>query len=192
MILNYRNVDEWIRSVQGTIFKVQQWPSLQFLRYLHSGIRKFSDHNDLIWKIFCNNEYQNYAKLRQGHEEHYSHIRRVVTKDRLLEYHIKEGWEPLVKFLDLEPRSGPLPAKNGTAEFLATFSTIWWFVVWRSLKRAAIGATLVLGLGILLMYWRVLLVLSFKLQYWLKEHASPVDSLNVVKRLLKRHGRGGE
>ncbi|PGH00649.1 hypothetical protein AJ80_09139 [Polytolypa hystricis UAMH7299] len=49
----------------------------------------------------------------QMHEE----VRRMVPKDRLLEFQLKEGWEPICQFLEKEIPSGPFPHINDSTEF---------------------------------------------------------------------------
>lgn len=37
----------------------------------------------------------------------------MPNKDRLLEYHVSEGWEPLCKFLEVEEPEDPFPEAEG-------------------------------------------------------------------------------
>ena len=48
-----------------------------------------------------------------SYEEHNRRVREVIPKDRLLEYNVKQGWEPLCGFLEIEncPTS-PFPKTN--------------------------------------------------------------------------------
>lgn len=41
-----------------------------------------------------------------------SHSLQNAPKDKLLVYNVKEGWEPLCKFLDIEVPSTPFPHEN--------------------------------------------------------------------------------
>ena len=57
-------------------------------------------------------------------------VRRHVPKDRLLEFSVKEGWEPLCKFLNV-PHPGKdvaFPRLNDQAEFRARIGKIWYAV----------------------------------------------------------------
>lgn len=42
------------------------------------------------------------ASLRPGYEAHNAHVRAVVPKDRLLEWHPRDGWEPLCQHLGVD------------------------------------------------------------------------------------------
>ncbi len=55
---------------------------------------------------------------RQYYREHCDLVRRSVPKERLLEYNVKQGWEPLCKFLGKEIPDEPFPHVNEKAEFL--------------------------------------------------------------------------
>ena len=40
------------------------------------------------------------AKLRRLYKDHNENVRAKVPSDRLLVWNVKDGWEPLCKFLD--------------------------------------------------------------------------------------------
>ena len=55
-------------------------------------------------------------------------VRRHVPEDRLLEFSVKEGWEPLCKFLDV-PHPGKdvaFPRLNDRDSFAARMRKLWW------------------------------------------------------------------
>merc|ERR1719513_465374 len=63
-----------------------------------------------------------------------------VCADRLLVFEVKQGWEPLCKFLGVPQPEGPFPNTNDTKEQqgrLRTMKTVC-FCLW-SLTAAAIG-----------------------------------------------------
>lgn len=45
-------------------------------------------------------------------EAHYQYIRRVVPKERLFFFDVKEGWGPLCKILDVPIPDEPFPHAN--------------------------------------------------------------------------------
>jgi len=49
-------------------------------------------------------------KLR--YRQHNAYVRQAVSKDRLLVFDVKEGWNPLCKFLGIPVPSEPFPHKN--------------------------------------------------------------------------------
>jgi hypothetical protein len=44
--------------------------------------------------------------------QHYERVRRTVQADRLLDYRVQEGWEPLCRFLDVKVPDEPFPRLN--------------------------------------------------------------------------------
>jgi hypothetical protein len=46
---------------------------------------------------YLSESYRELCKLR--YKEHYEHVRRFVPKERLLEFSMGDGWEPLCAFL---------------------------------------------------------------------------------------------
>lgn len=57
------------------------------------------------------------TNARMAYIRHYREIREAVPKDQLLDLQLKDGWEPLCKFLGKEVPSIPFPHINDAAEF---------------------------------------------------------------------------
>jgi hypothetical protein len=53
---------------------------------------------------------------RRRFQEHYDFIRSIVPKDRLLGYHVSEGWDPLCKFLGDPVPNSEFPTGNRKAD----------------------------------------------------------------------------
>lgn len=58
------------------------------------------------------------ANGKRAYLEHYAHVKEIVPAENLLEYHIKEGWEPLCKFLDKPVPDEKVPRLNSREEFM--------------------------------------------------------------------------
>lgn len=52
------------------------------------------------------------VKGKDVYRSHYQAVRSLVPKERLLEYNIKDGWEPLCKFLEQEVPRCSFPNGN--------------------------------------------------------------------------------
>ena len=50
-------------------------------------------------------------------KKHYAEIRSLVPSDRLLEYHVSEGWEPLCEFLEVPVPDVAFPEGNDVEAF---------------------------------------------------------------------------
>lgn len=55
------------------------------------------------------------------YSQHNQRVRELVPKDRLLEYNIKEGWEPLCRYLGVEVPDQPFPRLNEGESIKAFF-----------------------------------------------------------------------
>jgi len=62
------------------------------------------------WEILFDGDFERNAKM--GYERHYDHVRSLVPPERLLEYHVKDGWEPLCKFLGVPEPDVQFPKGN--------------------------------------------------------------------------------
>ncbi len=148
VILNYRDPEEWMTSMNNTIFKIQQWSCWKWLRYTDpSFVGAFYSHNLTSWNVFCDNEVTNREKCLQRYDEHYAHVREVVSKERLLEWVVTDGWDPLCEYLGIERPEDKFPNVNTGEEIvrhhifirnLGIFRTIvnvltYWSVVWAPL-----------------------------------------------------------
>ncbi|PGH29361.1 hypothetical protein GX50_07885 [[Emmonsia] crescens] len=73
---------------------------------------------------------------RDAYRKHYEKVRRLVPKERLLEYKLGSGWEPLCKFLGKEV-PGPeveFPFLNESAEFAKFIKRVQAEIVWKGLR----------------------------------------------------------
>ena len=53
-------------------------------------------------------------------------VKNYVPKDRLLVFDVKEGWNPLCKFLEVPVPNAPFPWENDTAELRGRFNKVKW------------------------------------------------------------------
>lgn len=102
-------------------------------------------------QFWTDKDWQNRAKLRKGFEEHYDRIRKLVPKERLLEYNVKEGWEPLCNFLGEPVPAEPLPRLNSGEYLMDAHYLLFWFrVVMVSIQffKRAIPVVVAIGAGV--------------------------------------------
>ncbi|KAJ5542093.1 hypothetical protein N7461_008096 [Penicillium sp. DV-2018c] len=123
VILTVRSPESWLQSMQNTLITVVSWRSwnvLSFFDYEHSAfywplfnrIMRVMSKGNAPWKPSAAPSFLEFF------DEHYALVRHLVPKDRLLEWHPSQGWDPLCDFLEL-----PVPAKefpHGIAMFERT------------------------------------------------------------------------
>lgn len=144
VVLSNRDVDQWyryetagIRTREETadirlslkhrsIIRTIDWLYRDPLHYLLSLVdpptgtwtRMFYK----LWKVFAKGDFARHGK--DAFHEHYQRVRELVPPDRLLEYRVSEGWEPLCRFLDLEIPDRPFPAGNEQESFRQVFRVL--------------------------------------------------------------------
>ena len=50
----------------------------------------------------------------QFYQEHVAEVKRIVPKDKLLVFEVKQGWQPLCDFLNVPVPENPFPRINDT------------------------------------------------------------------------------
>lgn len=104
------------------------------------------------WEIMFDGDFKKNA--RSSYERHYAHVRSLVPKDRLLEYHVQDGWEPLCKFLHVDHTEIEFPRGNDTKAMnkrLEVFLLMTCMAILRRLAFLGIGCVL-LGYASLFLY----------------------------------------
>lgn len=117
VILTHRNFETWYKSCSESLdvalahpinFGVMQPLVMLFKRYdrwTRPTLLK-------TWQILFKGNFQ--VNARQVWHQHYDFVRSLVPPERLLEYNVKDGWEPLVTFLEVPHPRVPFPRGNTT------------------------------------------------------------------------------
>lgn len=93
----------------------------------------------IVWNLWTGGNWKDEQKLRQSFRDHYALVRSKVPKDRLLEFHPSDGWEPLCKHLGIrDVPAEPYPRVNDLAFTIAIFDILWWATA----KKAATDVAL--------------------------------------------------
>ncbi|PLN86197.1 hypothetical protein BDW42DRAFT_159558 [Aspergillus taichungensis] len=121
VILNIRqNVDAWHRSVMQTLMPVQQswafWFRSWFCAELFWMQESFIRGN---WNTFYRGSFE--KNSRRVLDEHVHRVRSLVPRERLLEWDINDGWEPLCRFLGKPVSQTPFPTLNRGGRYKQLF-----------------------------------------------------------------------
>lgn len=109
VLLSVRPAEQWYRSASNTIFRVDAPPDLApwletFGRLMRDRFSDRVDEPDVMIDAF---------------ERHNAAVRAAVPADRLLEWSIGDGWEPICDRLGVPVPDEPFPVTNTTNEFRA-------------------------------------------------------------------------
>lgn len=102
------------------------------------------------WKVGTKQELQ--EKAGPVYKKHYDSTRRLTTPERLLSFDLRDGWEPLCKFLRKPIPGGPFPRANDSEAMQARVKVIFRSRVGVLVKKAmmVVGA---LGVALAGTYW---------------------------------------
>jgi len=146
VILSTRDVESWYRSVATTIKpQVDHYPQ-RFTQLFHPVVYQYNVFYT-IFNYFFRGSFERNGKT--VYEEHNAMIRRLVPKDRLLEYHVREGWAPLCEWLGKEIPAKEMPNVNFSTDFEAKVGNLrvkWKKRVLRNMEKTF---GVLLGFGIL-------------------------------------------
>lgn len=120
VVLVQRDFEPWWKSYQAEVInavfhpiqhlmKVTVWPlsktrSVEAMQRIVLGAFDAKDVNEVR------------QKGREYYDSYYQMVRNKVSADRLLEYRLGQGWEPLCEFLDRPVPDVPFPRVNDAAE----------------------------------------------------------------------------
>ncbi|KXT01997.1 hypothetical protein AC578_6530 [Pseudocercospora eumusae] len=146
VILSTRSFHSWHNSITS----VTPPPSARYLTYFLSWFH-FATLVQVYTSAFlvvCQ-KMPSWSKtsLKAAYEEHNALIRGLVPKERLLEFHVSKGWEPLCEFLGKPvPEGVPVPCGNGGEEFKGRHAKLWMREFWPAIRNFLLFMTLLVAL----------------------------------------------
>ncbi|KAL1924508.1 uncharacterized protein VTP21DRAFT_4162 [Calcarisporiella thermophila] len=118
VVLTVRDSPEkWHESAMSTIFKYPFEPLVKIVAFFTFGRNFLKMINKLIMDGTFHGQARNKEKAVAVYKQHIEEVKRVVPAERLLVFNVKEGWEPLCKFLGVPVPSEPFPRVNDREEF---------------------------------------------------------------------------
>jgi hypothetical protein len=111
ILLTVRSAESWHASMEKTIFKTLRestGPDSVGMKLVAGGV--FGGRLD------------DPAHAIAIYERNTAEVQAAFPPERLLTYHLGDGWEPLCRFVDKPVPDAPYPRSNSTAEFNAIFS----------------------------------------------------------------------
>ena len=111
-ILTHRDPEKWVQSFSQTIYKL--------LAQKEDAPAQMQDWLEMSGEVFSQTGFPlglNEEGLRDAFNAHNEAVKAVIPSAQLLIYQVKEGWEPLCKFLDVSVPDGEFPRTNDRGEF---------------------------------------------------------------------------
>jgi hypothetical protein len=83
------------------------------------------------------------ARMMQAYEDRITEVKKIVPAERLLIFNVKEGWEPIAKFLEIPIPQTPFPKTNDAKQINEDFEIMrivgWFFLVLYLVIAWAVG-----------------------------------------------------
>lgn len=118
VILTVRDPAAWYQSARETIYAISEdIPNRWVARYLPvvGGVTRLG--SGTIWAGVFGGRFLDRDHALAVFQRHVEAVKARVPADQLLVYDVKEGWEPLCRFLGVPVPEGPFPRLNDAAEF---------------------------------------------------------------------------
>lgn len=116
VIIVERDIEEWYTSLEEAIISTTWgWRADFFTNFLAPlfGAKAGRTIRKVMFGFFeADNVTELRVKARDRYRRHYADIRAAVPPERLLDFKLKDGWEPLCGFLGKEVPTIPFPKKN--------------------------------------------------------------------------------
>lgn len=113
-VLTTRSTDSWVRSFTDTIAA-----SIQLSDDMPQARRAFVEMVTLVLAKAGVSPAMDAAALAAAFETHNASVRRTIPTGRLLEFEVRQGWQPLCGFLGVATPATPFPRSNDREEFHA-------------------------------------------------------------------------
>ncbi len=162
VILVERPVDRWARSFGGILLDQAYCGIGGFIKRQlgpWADITTTAAYADVCmgW-LGTDSRREAHELLPSRHREHYEMVRKLVPAKQLLEFDLKDGWEPLCSFLNVPVPDVPFPHVNDGAQLLAMLRGLDIAILLRLAQKLA---WTVLGVGAAIFLsrsatWRVL------------------------------------
>ena len=114
VILTLRDANKWFESTEATIFS-----EMMTQRIRNTPLVSFFERT--IWRDF-GGQIHDRAHMTAYFDRHTDAVRAGVPKQRLLEYEVSQGWQPLCEFLGVDVPDTPFPKVNSREEMQARMS----------------------------------------------------------------------
>ncbi|MFY1692013.1 sulfotransferase family protein [Plantactinospora sp. WMMB782] len=124
VLLTVRDPQRWYDSVRDTIYRARSIDPEAAPPGLREAVREHPELLDqprltdaLVWQGTFGGRFEDREHALRVYADHNAEVRATVPADRLLEFDVARGWEPLCAFLGVDLPAEPFPLLNTTASF---------------------------------------------------------------------------
>ncbi|KAF2243896.1 hypothetical protein BU26DRAFT_110373 [Trematosphaeria pertusa] len=111
VICTVRDPHAWVKSMETVSNASTMW-FLRFVLFPVPGMRYFVDYINVLRNQWVYNYGEHEPVTKKSWDNHMKYLKRVVPKERLVFFDVKEGWGPLCKALGKEVPDVEFPRIN--------------------------------------------------------------------------------
>ena len=112
VILTERDADSWYDSTFDTIFQLGGHGVPWYIRLIPPLATLVEIPHRMIWQGVFNGRFEDRDYAISLYQQHNEAVKQTVPPNQLLIYSVKEGWEPLCRFLNVPVPETPFPRTN--------------------------------------------------------------------------------
>ncbi|KAF5677017.1 hypothetical protein FHETE_1919 [Fusarium heterosporum] len=142
VIVTERDADSWLRSVESKNGHILQWP------FWNTLPRQYCTLSGPFYKL-------SEKAVPAASQDQRELVRKLVPTERMLEFRIQHGWEPLCKFLGVEIPSRDFPRLDDSKQFALACSLMWWVRFARMVGKASFMSAVTGVIASMVAMWRV-------------------------------------
>jgi hypothetical protein len=118
VVLTVRDADGWYESMRTTIVDAfQRFPNRYIVKYLPRVGAPFKVMNPSPLKASVMDRFDDKPAIIAQFEAHTEEVKRTIPPERLLVFDVKQGWDPLCRFLGVPIPEEPFPRLNDAKQF---------------------------------------------------------------------------
>lgn len=149
VVLVERDVEKWYTS-WDTLVTAAFNPILSIISITDPWFTGRIQNTGMLWmrgQVGANNLAEARGNARDMYKAYYEHVRRVTPKERLLEYRLGSGWEPLCDFLGKEVPGVEFPHSNESESLKKVFEEMARKGMRNSVCNLGVVGAVMAGLG---------------------------------------------
>jgi hypothetical protein len=116
VILSHRDPEAWYKSFSETIVRANTIGRTQDPNPHTRAMAELI--NQIVFEQTFSGRTSDKDHVLQVYADHLAEVKRTIPQDRLLTFDVREGWEPLCRFLGVDIPDTEFPRTNSTLEFL--------------------------------------------------------------------------
>ena len=117
VILNVRDPEGWYTSMVNTIWEVYE--NMRQAGQTPENNPLYRLGRTMIWQRAFHDRFEDKSYAIDLFEQHNAQVKASLPAEKLLVFDVKQGWEPLCRFLDVPVPDKPFPRLNDTEFFRA-------------------------------------------------------------------------